>query len=164
MNTHNDSKLPISRLPQQLPIKNLGTQYKKIAGYVKMQSLARVNELLVSSAENKDLEFWVDLNFSKIRRGNILVEGHIDHTIKLTCQRCVQAIEHKIDADLRVVLTEKIDKTDNSLCDYEIIVVQNNEMLDLYQVIEDEMILSLPIVVKHDETNTECLKHSSFII
>lgn len=167
METNTENILSYSKLPQKLPIKKLGWQYQKLAGYVKMHSLARINEILVNTNTNDDVGFLVDLTFTRIRNNNILVTGSINQKVKVLCQRCMQEMDYIIDTNMHVIITENIKRPNNissDLDDCEVIELQSQDMLDLYQLIEDEMILSLPIVVKHDDANIQCSEYSKILI
>lgn len=157
------NKITYSRLPKQLPVKKLGKEYKNLEGYVKIDSLARVNDLFASS-KTEQAELLVRLSFAIKSDGKITVEGKINQEVMLSCQRCLSGLSHEIDADLRVVIAKSFEKKDKAHIDYEPIVLSYADMLDLHQIIEDELILSLPIVPKHDEGSSECVALEEFLI
>lgn len=159
------NKITYSRLPKQLPVKKLGKEYKNLEGYVKIDSLARVNDLFASDdTKTGQAELLVKLSFAVKSNSIITVEGKINQEVMLSCQRCLSALSYDINADLKVVITNNVERQDIAHSDYEPVILNYTDMLDLYQIVEDELILSLPIVPKHDEGSSQCVAQEEFLI
>ncbi len=69
----------------------------------------------------------------------------------LTCQRCLQPVAHTLEAErtLRFVPTEeeaaRLDETED---DEDVLALPRT--LDLHELVEDELILALPLVPRHE--------------
>lgn len=153
-------------LPKKLPIKKLGKEYKKLAGYVKINTLSRLKDILLVDdlVDKEEVEILVNFNFSDLGFSRKVIEANVNQEVKLKCQRCLQGMVYNICAEIKIVLVKKFEEISGKFSSYEQITTDNNELFDLYQLLEDEMILSLPIVIKHDDTNEECRKFSDFSI
>lgn len=161
--TRTDFTLQLKALPAKLPIKKLGTEYKALQGYVKLANFSRLSELI--KVQNNE-QIWVNLEFVALDTKKILINGHIDHDVTLECQRCLQYMIYKINTKISVVLIDILSRIDKNLSAYEPIEIdiKNNDKLDLYQLIEDEMILSLPTVAMHSEHQLDICEINELII
>lgn len=143
-------------LPRQLPVKKLGVEYKSLSGLIKAQNLERLNSLLLANSAssqeplgaNEDLQ--IKLEFQSIDYHKVLVKGDIDYKVTAICQRCLQDMVYSINTKISVVLIDILSRIDKKLEGYEPIELDFKGLVDLYQLIEDEMILSLPTAIKHD--------------
>ena len=74
--------------------------------------------------------------------------------VSLVCQRCLLPMSHAFDTQARLVLARDesdADATEEALDDEEIDVIVGGESIDLLQLVEDEVLLSLPISPRHAE-------------
>ena len=78
-------------------------------------------------------------------RNRCLVEAHISANVQLECQTSFEAIGYKIDTRVlycTVVTEDQIADLDD---EYEALLIEDGQV-DIKQVIEDELILSIPVV------------------
>ncbi|MBP9722208.1 MAG: DUF177 domain-containing protein [Gammaproteobacteria bacterium] len=141
-------------LPRSLPVRKLGVQYIHVIGHISLADLARFNELAVSSVDKLPIE----LEFKSIGKNKILVDGLIKQEITVSCQRCMEEMQYLINTKISVVLIDILSRIDKNLADYEPIEISPDDMLDLYQLIEDELILSLPCSIKHSQAQLDNCK------
>lgn len=133
---------------------NMGCE---IHGKLPIKQLKRLNESLLSGQGDVD----VSLKFA--RAGHIpYIEGHIKTQLQLKCQRCMQAMPFAIDESFKIglVLTEK--QAEDLPDTYEAYLVEedNNHLHDL---LEDEMLLALPLVAMHEFECSEYLQQQSSV-
>jgi uncharacterized protein len=71
-------------------------------------------------------------------------------SVWLTCQRCLQPYSQHLDVDAtyRIVATEE-EADEYPLDDDEVEVIVGSRQFDLVDLIEEELLLSLPLVPKH---------------
>ena len=145
-------------LPKTVPIKKLGRQYVNLTGYVKLATLPRFQEFL-RNIDAIESDILVNLEFKELANNKITVNGHINHDVIIECQRCLGEMPLKINTKIAVVLIDILSRIDKNLSDYEIIEISSDpnqdNMLDIYSLIEDELILSLPTAAKH-AANADC--------
>lgn len=75
--------------------------------------------------------------------------------LPLTCQRCLDTVHTPLEVDrwFRFVADEATATAQDEICDEDILVLAPD--LDLHALIEDELLLELPYVPRHDECPTQ---------
>lgn len=122
--------------PRKLANKNGELRYNW-----KVAEFSRLDGLLYS---NKG-EIRVHLVGRHDDRHRCLVEAKITANVQLECQTSFKPIEYQIDTNIvycTVISEEQIADLDE---EYEALLIEDGQV-DIKQVIEDELILSLPIV------------------
>lgn len=73
-----------------------------------------------------------------------------DTTVPLTCQRCMGVVQTVLQVDqwYRFVATEDIAMAEDDASDEDLLVL--TPQYDLAEVLEDELLMALPLVPKHD--------------
>jgi uncharacterized protein len=73
--------------------------------------------------------------------------------VRLTCQRCLQPMEQALHAErsLRFVADEAEAERLDELSEDDVLALPPRGRLDLQPLIEDELILALPIVPRHED-------------
>lgn len=79
------------------------------------------------------------------------LELYIDGKLDLICQRCTEKLEHTIFLKSAFLIREEMQLTDFAVDDHaEYDLIEGNEKMDLIDLIEDEIMLSLPGAPKHE--------------
>ena len=120
-------------------------------GYIprdKLERLAGVVETVLSDAEVR-LSFSVDL------QGLTVIEGSAGAAVKCECQRCGNPCELGLSADFHYTADEKKARDLGLEDDYDFADPDEFGELDIYNLVEDELILSLPMVIMHPEGECE---------
>lgn len=132
-------------IPQGLdPFKQIGSG-NEIGGQIALEKLSRLDGLLA----NQEGFVSAALQFYRDEQHIAVVSGQIASDLHLTCQRCLQADEVSISGEFTFALIRDEAHIDNLPDGYEALVLDKPE-LNLYALIEEELILSLPIVHFHD--------------
>lgn len=143
-----------SAIPRRIDARKLVQREQKLDGTVPPEGLPR----LVSSTESINGDVAVTLAFARSLQRHQVATGHIQLEVELLCQRCLQPVSEQIEADIAwgfVWSEEQGSSLPKSLDP----VIQEGDELDLYQVLEDEILLNLPMVAYHDE---ECVSRGKF--
>ncbi|PIE42200.1 MAG: hypothetical protein CSA47_01760 [Gammaproteobacteria bacterium] len=126
-------------------------------------ALVDMPNLLASQLRKKG---HADVSLSVVRRedGQIVLTGQADVALTFACQRCLQPLEHTFAVPFELVLV-KYDSQLESVNDEDDAIVCEESLL-LAPLIEQELILALPMIVKHDSckamyeyTETDEAKH-----
>ena len=74
-----------------------------------------------------------------------------DTTVPLTCQRCMGSVQTPLQVDqwYRFVATEDIAMAEDDTSEEDLLVL--TPQFDLLAVLEDELLMALPLVPMHDE-------------
>jgi len=133
---------------QLLPVHLNFAQKAKIGfelrGKWPIKQLKRLNELLMSEQG----ELTVELKFD--RAGPIpFILGHITTDLQLKCQRCMQAVPHNVDIHFKLGMVQNEAQMKKLPDEYEpyLIEEENNHLPDM---LEDELLLALPLVAMHE--------------
>ncbi len=92
----------------------------------------------------------VDLTFGRDEEGRRLLSATLDGQVPVACQRCLQDMELKLHCALSLLVVdteEEVEKLPESRDG----VVMTEDGLDVVALIEDELLLSLPMIPMHDD-------------
>lgn len=135
-------------LPKSIDPIRLCKQGAHFEGVLPLHALPRLRALGDQGDRAVTVEITCDIDENNILR----VRGRIQATICLMCQRCNQAMDEAVDATffLSPVLAHKQTK---KLPDpYEALVLQDDR-IHIAEMIEDEVLLALPMVSRHADIN-----------
>ena len=135
-----------NRLPIEVNPFRLIEQRRNLMGVLPLQQLARVRELAL---EPTDSEFAVEMIFTHSASGLPLITGSVKGELVLSCQRCLEPVEVKVDTQINVVLTTSQVDREPEEEGYELYIV-DDERIFVRDFIEDEILLALPVVPRHE--------------
>ena len=81
-----------------------------------------------------------------------LLALHLNGKCQLICQRCLQGMSYEIQVDTSVLLRDQagLDQLDDAGVDEEYESILAEAHLDVWHLLEDEILLSLPFAPKHE--------------
>lgn len=137
-------------LPKKVDPRKLAERETLFTGTAQVADMPR----LVSCLADDRGSFAVEVGFAKDEQGLNVVSGSICGTVNMTCQRCLEPVSVEVTAtlNLAVVLTEK--QAEHLPRDYDPLIVEADE-IELLPIIEDELMLSLPLVPYHDDCSIQ---------
>ncbi len=95
------------------------------------------------------------------RAGVRCLDGTVEADLELRCERCLDPVKQHIEGGFRFGLISTDEEASLLPEEFEPLNVTNAE-LSVIDLVEDELLLSLPIVAKHAEECSEILqKHSN---
>lgn len=130
-------------IPDQIDPFRYAEQSLRISGVVHLADMPRLAE----NAE-KDGVVAAELAFGKDEQGVVFLKGHLETELTLTCQRCMEPFNYGIMADFVLGIVNTLAEADTLPEHYEPALVQEGS-LALRALIEDEVILNLPIIPRH---------------
>lgn len=141
-------------LPRVIDARKLVQRGQRLSGILPGALLERLPE----AVESVDGDIRAELEFARDQQGISTVSGSLHCTVELQCQRCLQPVSEQIDAAFAwgLVWTEEQGRALPKSLDP---VIQEGDELDLYQALEEEILLNLPMVAYHRE---ECVARDSF--
>ena len=128
-------------------------QDAKFSGSIAVSKLGRLQGFL----EGDSGEAQVEIHFGHDDMGIPLLRGQCQAQVHMTCQRCMNPVEVDVQTRFELGIVFSDEKAKHLPKQYEPIIVENDS-LELLPVIEDEMILSLPMFAYHDECDDNKLK------
>jgi uncharacterized protein len=119
-------------------------------GQIDVEKLSRLCELLASNQGEITLKF----EFKHSDFDVPMISGKIQTSLQVVCQRCLQAMETALGFDFRLLVDAADDTVSESGLDS---VYSEDGNIDIFEVVEDEIILALPLVSMHQ--NDTCNEH-----
>ena len=120
-----------------------------LTGEVALSQLPRLASVVLGGRDGSEARVSYELRFERDRDGRALVNGRVQSCLRLPCQRCLGEVGIAIDAPLRLGLINH-DQVAGELPDDLDPLVITDERLDLLALIEDELLLAIPTVPRHD--------------
>lgn len=132
-------------LPKQADVRKLASREAQFNVKLKLGVMQRISDIIVSDKGfvGVNLHVGVDGYRDRFLRGDIHCEAEV------VCQRCLQPVAITVDApfDLQIVWNEERAKQLKG--DVDPLIVADDELVNLNEVIEDELLLSFPLVSNH---------------
>lgn len=113
-------------------------------------------ERLAEAVCNNQGEVTARLRFST-RAGTPCLDGYVGAELELRCERCLEPVKQHIESDFRFGLITSEEEADLLPKEFDPLMVSDAEQ-SLLELVEDELLLSLPIVARHDEECSEVLQ------
>lgn len=138
-------------LPQQVQYRKLARDRTRLSGEVAIGHLSRFSDCLASD----EGQVRIVLKFVKGKGATTRVVGDASTDVVVTCQYCLEEMTVPVEASINLLI---VDSTEAllSLPQGQDGLVCESESLELVDVFEDELIVSLPMVPKH--TGGKCLE------
>ena len=119
-----------------------------LEGTLPVKALERLHDLVVETTGVVDFR----LRGYPGSRGEPMLEVQVTGEIPLICQRCLQAIAFSLEVDNRLELVpEGADLSQDELEDDTRDFLPVVRELDVAELIEDEILLSLPVAPRHEK-------------
>jgi len=139
------------KLPLTIDAARTAQKRLDYVGVYAPEQVMRIAESVVSV----DSDVQVALSFNIDNQRLAVIDGSADVAVTLTCQRCSQPFAHQVHTTFcfsPVVTDEQAEALPEA---YEAVYVDGFGEVDLLAMIEDEVILSLPIAPVHDNEHCE---------
>jgi len=146
-------------IPRDLDIFEFARSGREAAGAVRLSQLPRMLNEVPAEAPDRDTAFtWQAAGFTRqelqdngAEEPQPYLQLVVHGSAWLTCQRCLAPYEQAFNADatFRIVQTEA-EADEFPLDDDEVEVIVGSRHFDLVDLIEEELLLSLPLVPKHE--------------
>lgn len=134
------AKIPVSVDPVKAAAKKL--DYEGIADKNDLTRLAGMVDAILEDAR-------VRISFFKNESGLNVFEGSVSLKVSMICQRCLERMEIPLEAEFRYTPDVKLVRQLGLENDFDDAELNSFGEVLLYDIIEDELILSLPLIAKH---------------
>ncbi|MDN6179606.1 MAG: YceD family protein [Halomonas subglaciescola] len=137
-----------SQLPSRVEPYKLAARHERLEGLVALDGLKRLAE--EAGVQTGDCQ--VTLDFTIDAQGRHEIRGFLEAQLRLGCRRCLVPMAQAVTSEFLLGMVTDEALAGELPASHEPVLVKN-EQLDLLTVVEDELILSLPQVVYHDEAD-----------
>jgi uncharacterized protein len=136
----------LNKLPTWIEPKRLATDNSRLKGAIALTQMSRLQDSLSEMSG----EVYIDWLFTLDDKQRPLISGQTQAQLSILCQRCLQPMLVPVEIPMALVIFFHEPREDEQLLpNYEVITLPNSQV-SLVGLIEDELILALPQVVKHD--------------
>lgn len=114
-------------------------------GLVKGRNLTRLLESSAGYCSDFHVQFSCDID----DQGLVLLKGKASGELSLTCQRCMNELKHSLEVEYCFTPVASESEDEELPVDYDPVVVDEHGLIEIQKLIEDELIVSIPIVPTH---------------
>ena len=132
-------------LPKYIDPIKLAEHHGRVSGQIAVASLTGMQELLL---DNTGI-LTVNLTFDRDEEGFLCIQGNIDGELQLECQRCLKAMSYPVSLDVSLSPITSVEAGKNLPSQYEPVMIEDEKIL-LSALIEEEVVISLPMIPKHE--------------
>lgn len=143
-------------MPEQLPetadFLKQAERNVSLEGSLPLASLERLSEIVSDTAG----ELHARLSFGD-KAGFHCLTGSVEANLKLICQRCLEPMDFRASGSFKFGLVLDEEEINDLPAALEPYLVEGDEQ-SIIDLLEDELLLALPIAVTHQEECSEFLK------
>ena len=115
-----------------------------------LKQFIRLQEFLLDDTG----EMHANFRFSR-RKKAVMVSGNLKTNYRLQCQRCLEPMQFKVDEAFEFVFAKTEEEAHRVPERFDPVVLDDNGQIHIVDLFEDELILYLPTVARH-ETEAQC--------
>jgi len=149
------SQLKLKPLPIRFDPVSFADHERELEGPIATKAMLRLKENVVSSDEMVDAKF----GFSRGLYGYPMVLGRVNAWVTMKCERCLDGVRIELNPEISVLVKPEEDilsqnegnKEDEKDSDRTDIHEYAGESLVLSDLVEEELLLALPLVPKHQD-------------
>ena len=137
-------KLPIEIDPFRLAKNGL-----TLEGELQLNKMQRISESLHDNAGTVHVKMHFDMD--KVL-GTLYMKGEFSTTLDLICERCSEPMQYEVKTTCSLAIVSSEIKVEGLAEQYEPWVIDNDDPVILSSIVEDELILAIPLIPKHDHS------------
>jgi uncharacterized protein len=143
------------KLPKEIDPLRLAQNGLKLTGELAVTEMPRLAQSLVNNEAMVD----VDIAFDVDEVNTPFMRGKFTATVSMTCERCMKEVKVDLNVSCLLAMVTNERKIEGLAEQYDPWLLESSDDVLLSSVIEDELILALPLVPRHDEA---CLPASEW--
>ena len=138
-------------LPKVIDYKKFVARGELVSGMLKRNVFTR-NKGIFSLVSDVS----VKLSFRQNENGEVTLNADVSAVVSADCQRCLELLEFEIKKSSEFSIRENDDKNSRNLPldDGRDIFYANNGKLDVLGLVEDELLLAVPMIPKHENISS----------
>jgi uncharacterized protein len=134
-----------SPIPPHVDPRKLADRSTTLDGELQLANLAR----LCSSLADDHGVVRTKFSFERDERNAVVFHSELEVDVKMVCQRCLELVTLPIHSSCDYAVVKEGGNTQSVPQGYDVIEL-GEDPLDLLVLVEDELLLALPIVPAHD--------------
>lgn len=134
-------------LPAQVDAFRPFVRNEDMSGTIVLERMPRLLEYLVTPERSAPVEG--ELHFSRSEDGLRRIKGRLQAVLSMSCQRCLEPVAVEIDTRLDLLVVSDEAALSALSVEQDALLCGETEF-DLLGAVEDELILGLPLVPRHE--------------
>jgi uncharacterized protein len=139
------------KLPKKLDPNKSAQKRSSYDGIYLAHEMLRYTSAVVAAKA----EVPVKVEFLKDAQSLTYFKGEMHSQVQLICQRCNKVFDHSVHSEFCFTPVQGTEQLDLLPDAYEPVQVDDHGEIDLFELLEDELILSLPLVALHSPEECE---------
>ncbi len=139
----------LQRLPEKVNFVKQVEYQACIEGSWPIAKLERLKELLSEGSGERSGDLTAKLEFGR-HAGFLSLSGKLEANLSLVCQRCMQDMDYQISTKFLLGIVHNDEEADELPEDMEPCLLAEEEQ-SIIELLEDELLLSLPIAPTHEQ-------------
>jgi uncharacterized protein len=132
-------------LPEKINPYRFAEARNQLHGVLHVKDMSRLRQSLADDSG----EIKIDLQFGVDEQGISFLRGQLETQLTLQCQRCMETFVYEIVGNFLSGIVKSEEEAKELPEIYEPVIAAEGELV-IQDMIEDELIVSLPIVPRHD--------------
>lgn len=132
-------------IPPHVDPRKLADRSATLEGELQLAGLPRLCDPLADNAG----AVHAKIHFERDEHKAVVIRSELDAEVKMVCQRCLELVTLPIHSECNYAVVREGASTQLLPKDYDVLEV-GEDPLDLLALVEDELLLALPIVPLHD--------------
>lgn len=145
------------KLPKEIDPLRLAQNGLKLTGQLAVTEMPR----LLQSLHSNDGMVGIDITFDVDEINTPFMRGAFTTTVSMTCERCMKAMQIDLNVHCLLAIVTSERKIEGLAEQYDPWLLESSDDVLLSSVIEDELILALPLVPRHDQACVPASEWSS---
>ncbi|HYW93243.1 MAG TPA: YceD family protein [Gammaproteobacteria bacterium] len=136
----------VATLPAELDIRRLTDARAELQGTLPLAGMKRLADMALDPGRE---QVSVQLRFLRDELGRRLLYGKLRAPITCQCQRCLGPVRLDIEHDFAIEFVWGMSQLPQVERNHSPYVLETDEPLSLAELVEDELILAMPVVARH---------------
>lgn len=142
-----NSALMSSRLPLEFDPRRLADEDTRLTGSITTDGMRRLAGYLArESVEPVDVE----LHAHHDEVGRPVIEGRVAAQLPMICQRCTEPVMLAVTGEFLLGIVKSAEEAERFPDHLDPLILDNGPKVKLAELVEDELILGLPVVARHE--------------
>lgn len=139
-------------IPLRVDPRKMADRAAVLEDEIPLSSFARLTEAL----EDVQGQVHLRISFGRDEQRTVVAYSELDVVVKMVCQRCLDVVELPIHSASEYAIVNPEASTQHLPKSYDVLEV-GEDPLDLLALVEDELLLALPIVPLHASEDCQML-------
>jgi len=142
-------------IPKNIDPFKYADQNKVLQGDIAVHMLPRLADIVCSTEGEVEVRLEFDRGEQRLR----VIKGELRAVLELTCERCLEPVKKEVVSNFQLGIVISDEQAKNLPGYYEPLLVELDSM-PVYDVVEEELILSLPMFAYHGDCSAEQIQAS----